>query len=65
MPALSTPDQQNAAFDAIYPEIEALIAQYVPAFFQNSVLERLHSSEGRALIVKLIRDGLNAAEGVK
>jgi hypothetical protein len=62
MKALATIAQQNAAFDKVFPEIEILIEQYVPPFFQSAVIEKLHSPQGRALILKLIVDGLNAAE---
>lgn len=54
--------KQNAAFNAIFPEIHTLIAAYVPPFFQNTILEKLNSAQGRALLVKLIDDGLEAAE---
>ncbi len=56
--------KQNAAFDAIFPEVHQLILDYVPPFFQSTVLEKFESPQGRAMLVKLIDDGLEAAEKV-
>ncbi len=66
MPRLKTASvaKQNAAFNAIYPDIQKLIAVYVPPFFQEAVLEKFNSPQGRAMLVRLIDEGLEAAEKV-
>ncbi len=56
--------KQNAAFNVIFPEVRQMINDYVPPFFQSAVLEKLNSPQGRSLLVRLIDDGLEAAEKV-
>ncbi len=56
--------KQNAAFDKVYPELETLIETYLPPFFQGEAIDKLHSQEGRAWVVKLLDDALTAAEKV-
>lgn len=60
----ATVAQQNAAFDKIYPELQQLVQQYIPYIFQGQVTQQLQSPAGRALVVKLIDDGLQAALNV-
>ncbi len=56
--------KQNAAFDKVYPELEQLIEDYLPPFFQSQALDKLHSAQGRAWVVKILDDGLEAADAV-
>ncbi len=60
----ATPEQQNAAFDKVYPELLELIKQYIPALFQWQVITRLQSPDGRKLLIRLIHDAIEAAENV-
>ncbi len=69
MPALNlkeaTIEQQNAAFDKIYPELVQLIRQYIPFFVQGQVIGKLQSEQGRKLLIQLIHDAIEAAENVQ
>ncbi len=60
----STEAQQQAAFNALYPELVAAVQQYVPAFFQYQVMQGLKTPETKAKIMKMIDDALDAALSV-
>jgi hypothetical protein len=62
---MPTNDEINAGFDALEPDLEKVVQQFVPAFFQGSALQSLRSHEGRATVVDGVRRVLVAAEAVR
>ncbi len=61
----SSAAQQQAAFNALYPELVAAVQQYVPAFFQYQVMQGLGKPETRAKIMQMVDDALDAALSVQ
>lgn len=61
----ATDKQKQAAYDEIYPELQQVVADYVPPFFQNQILEKLETDEVKKRIMQVIDDGLEAAENAE
>jgi len=62
---MASDDEVNAAFVAVQPDLHNLVIQFVPYFMQGQALQTLASHEGRADVVKIIEDALEAAEAVR
>jgi hypothetical protein len=62
---MPTIQEVNAGFDALEPDLEKVLRNFVPAFFQSSALQSLHSPQGRATVVDGVRRVLAAAEAVR
>jgi hypothetical protein len=63
--AMPTNDEINAGFDALEPDLEKVVSQFVPSFFQGSAMQTLRGPQGRAVVVDGVRRVLIAAEGVR
>ncbi len=59
-----SPAELNAAVAVVRRDIAGLIPQ-IPAMFQAMIVNKVNSPEGKALIVKMIDDALDAAEKVR
>jgi hypothetical protein len=57
--------ERDAAFYAVYADIQKLIIQWVPAMMQDQANEKLQSVEGRTMLVSAVIDAYNAAEKVR
>lgn len=57
-------DEINAAFDAVQPELRALVAQ-LPGFEQGTASNAMNSPNGRQEQVRILRLALTAAEAVR
>ena len=60
-----TNDEINAGFDALEPDLEKVVSQFVPSFFQGSAMQTLRGPQGRAVVVDGVRRVLLAAEAVR
>ena len=60
-----TEAERNAAFYAVYADLQKLIQQWVPAMMQDQANEKLQSVEGRTMLVNAVIDAYNAAEKVR
>ncbi len=60
----SSAAQQQAAFNALYPELVQAVQQYVPAFFQYQIMQGLAKPETKAKLMAMIDDALDAALSV-
>jgi hypothetical protein len=57
----ASPGEQQAAFNAVYWDLVALVKE-LPGIAQIPASNKLNSVEGRAQLMKIIDDGLAAAE---
>ena len=62
--ATAPSDEQQAAFNAVYWDLVALVKE-LPGIAQIPASNKLNSVEGRAQLMKIIDDGLEAAEKVR
>jgi hypothetical protein len=60
----SSPAEQDAAFRVVYWDLIALVKQ-LPEIVQQQALDKLNSTDGRAQIIKVIDDALDAADRVR
>jgi len=61
----ASPEEVNAAFDAIHPDLVNIVNQFVPGFWRGQALAKLQEPQTIKIIVGLIDDALNAAEKVR
>jgi hypothetical protein len=59
---MPTTAELNAGFDALQADLELIVAQFVPPFFQGNAREKLESAQGRQLILDGVAKVLRAAE---
>ncbi len=62
---MPTDDEINAGFNALEPDLEKVVQQFVPAFFQGQAMQSLRSHQGRVTVVDGVRRVLVAAEKVR
>jgi hypothetical protein len=62
---MPTNDEINTAFTAIHPDLQKLVTDFVPSFYQSAVLQDLASQQGIVDIVGILRKALTAAEAAR
>ncbi len=60
----ASPAELNAAVAVVRRDIGALLPR-LPYMFQQTVADKVNSDEGKAIIVKMVDDALDAAERVR
>lgn len=61
----ATPEELNAAFDAVEAKLDALITNFVPMFFRSQAMQQLHSPQGTAMLLDAIDTAIDAVEEVR
>lgn len=61
---LATTEERNAAFDAVYSELQKYIPQ-LPMLVQGQVRRFLESPDGKAKVLEVVDTALDAAEEVE
>lgn len=61
----ATPEELNAAFDAVESKLESLIANFVPAFWRSQAMQQLRSPQGTAMLLDAIDAAIDAVEEVR
>lgn len=55
-------NERNAAFDAVFTELEKALTQWVPGFFQGQIRSKLESPDGKKAVLSVVDVALEAAE---
>jgi hypothetical protein len=61
---LVSPEEQHAAVAVVRRDIGQLLPQ-IPYMFQQAIADKVNSDEGKAIIIKMVNDALDAAEKVR
>jgi len=61
----ATKEELNAAYDAVLPDLTAIINQWVPPFFRSQALTKLKEPQTIAMLVKLCDDAIEAVDNYR